>query len=178
MHSVALRLGLSLTSVWGFVPPSPDVVLIPRSSRPLDTWQVVSPDKVIRVVLVDDSLEFLRAAGGFCRALPGVEVVGTAASGPDAIQVVQTVRPDVVLLDYEMPGMTGLEAARAIKAIDASVRVVIVSLRDEVRHRVVASMDVDAFISKASFTDTCPIVIADQFAARARASVVTEEGLQ
>lgn len=67
-----------------------------------------------RVVLVDDQ-EVVRT--GFRLILEsehGIEVVGEAADGHQAVEVVRTVRPDIVLMDIQMPGMDGLAATRAI----------------------------------------------------------------
>src|SRR5436190_8859603 len=71
------------------------------------------PLRRIRVLIVDDSL-FMRAA--IARALAGgpFEVVGQAKDGHDALAQIQRLAPDVVTMDFNMPGMTGADAVRLI----------------------------------------------------------------
>ncbi|KQO95860.1 response regulator [Leifsonia sp. Leaf264] len=75
---------------------------------------------MIRVLIVDDQA---LVRGGFRTILasePGIEVVGEAASGETAIELTRELRPDVVCMDVQMPGMDGLAATRIITA-DASL---------------------------------------------------------
>ncbi len=73
----------------------------------------------IRVLIADDSA---RAREGLCALLTtwlGVEVVGEASNGQEALDLVAERRPDVVLMDVQMPVMDGLSATRAIRAREA-----------------------------------------------------------
>ncbi|GAA0259789.1 response regulator transcription factor [Saccharothrix mutabilis subsp. mutabilis] len=87
----------------------------------------------VRVVLVDDQ-DLVRA--GFRVILgteEGVEVVGEARDGLEAVEVVGRLRPDVVLMDVQMPGVDGLEATRRIlgpSGADSPIRVVILTTFD------------------------------------------------
>lgn len=69
---------------------------------------------LVRVLVVDDSA-FMRAAlTRMITSEPGIEVVGTAGSGADALDKIPALDPDVVTLDVEMPGLNGLETLRRI----------------------------------------------------------------
>ncbi|MFG2499860.1 response regulator [Streptomyces sp. NPDC048441] len=69
-----------------------------------------------RVLVVDD--QFLIRAGlvGLLRAAPGIEVVGEACDGAQAVELAATTRPDVILMDIRMPGMSGIVATEKILA--------------------------------------------------------------
>ncbi len=69
----------------------------------------------IRVMVVDDT-DHVRRMLTSMLSLDGFEVVGNAADGPRAIENVEQADPDVVVIDYKMPGMDGLATARGIRA--------------------------------------------------------------
>jgi two-component system chemotaxis response regulator CheB len=72
------------------------------------------PPRVIRVLVVDDSALIREIICDFLRAAPGIEVAGTARDGKEALSLLETLRPDVVTLDVQMPNMNGLETLAAI----------------------------------------------------------------
>jgi DNA-binding NarL/FixJ family response regulator len=69
---------------------------------------------VVRIVLADDHLTVRRTVRICIESDPDLEVVAEAGSGREAIDQVDRTRPDMVILDYQMPGLDGLEAARVI----------------------------------------------------------------
>ena len=82
----------------------------------------------IRVLLADDHTLVRAGIKGLLQGLSGVEVVGEAGDGQEALRLAETTRPDVVLLDVGMPGLNGLEVAGRLATLDASIRVVILSM--------------------------------------------------
>jgi two-component system chemotaxis response regulator CheB len=74
----------------------------------------VSAPRVVTVVVTDDSAFMRRAIQKMLEKEPEIRVVGTAASGEEAVAMALRLDPDVVTMDVEMPGIGGLEAARAI----------------------------------------------------------------
>jgi two-component system, chemotaxis family, protein-glutamate methylesterase/glutaminase len=79
-----------------------------------------------RVLLVDDSPFVRRATARMLEPLAGVRVVDTAADGAEAVEKVRLLRPDLVIMDVEMPGMDGLGALRRIMA-ECPTRVLLLS---------------------------------------------------
>ena len=84
----------------------------------------------VTVLAVDDQPIFLRAARQLVADTPGFEHVGEATCGPDALELVGAVHPDLVLLDVRMPGMDGIETARRMVGLDSHAVVVLVSLEE------------------------------------------------
>jgi DNA-binding NarL/FixJ family response regulator len=82
----------------------------------------------IRVLLADDHTLVRAGIRGLLEGLQGVEVVGEAGDGQEALHLAETLRPDVVLLDVGMPGLNGLEVAARLATADASIRVLILSM--------------------------------------------------
>jgi two-component system response regulator NreC len=85
----------------------------------------------IRLLLVDDH-EIVRAGLRMLfMAEPDMEIAGEAGSAEEALQVVQEVKPDVVLMDVAMPGMSGIEATRRIKEVDPDVAVLALTMHED-----------------------------------------------
>ena len=89
----------------------------------------VSP--AVAVLIVDDQMPFRAAARSVVGVTQGVDVVGEASSGEEALFKVEELTPQLVLMDINMPGMGGIEATRRISAAHPEVKVVLLSTYDE-----------------------------------------------
>lgn len=84
-------------------------------------------DRPIRVMVVDDSHFMCWLLTRWIGEAPGLELAGTASSGVEAVATIARKRPDIVLLDLEMPDMGGLEALPALQMAWPSAKVIVVS---------------------------------------------------
>ena len=84
----------------------------------------------VTVLAVDDQAIFRRAARSLIAATPGFELVGEAASGPEALELAARLHPDLVLLDVRMPGMDGVETARRLARTAPNTVVVLISIEE------------------------------------------------
>lgn len=87
-----------------------------------------APPAPIRIVLADDHALVRAGMRSLLASMEGVQVIGEASTAEDALALVTRERPDVVLMDIAMKGMTGLEAAARIRDTCPGVRVVILSM--------------------------------------------------
>ncbi|HEU5038260.1 MAG TPA: response regulator transcription factor [Nocardioides sp.] len=97
----------------------------------------------VTVVLVDDHAVIRAGLEQLLAGTDDIQVVGTAANGAEALEVVRSIRPDVVLMDLQMPDVDGVAATRAIMAENLGVDVlVLTSFSDS--ERIIAALDAGA----------------------------------
>jgi DNA-binding NarL/FixJ family response regulator len=97
---------------------------------------------MIRVVIVDDHAVLRAGLEQLLAGQPDLEVVGTAASGEEAIELVRELGPDLVLMDLQMPGVDGVSATREIVAGHLADVLVLTSYSDA--ERIVGALDAGA----------------------------------
>lgn len=97
----------------------------------------------LRVVLVDDHAVVRRGLAELLDSAADLEVVGTASDGAQAQEVARALRPDVVLMDLQMPGTDGVEATRAIVAADLGAQVLVLTSFSDAE-RILAALDAGA----------------------------------
>jgi len=85
----------------------------------------------IRILIADDQTLMREGLQTILETQPDLRVVGTAANGAEAVAQVQTLRPDLVLMDVRMPEMDGVEAARRIRETAPQVQVLMLSAFDD-----------------------------------------------
>jgi DNA-binding NarL/FixJ family response regulator len=85
---------------------------------------------MIRVMIVDDQVLATEGLQAILSTAPHIDVVGVAHGGAQAVEMVPTVQPDLVLMDLKMPGMNGIHATRAIREKHPDVRVLVLTTYD------------------------------------------------
>jgi DNA-binding NarL/FixJ family response regulator len=94
-----------------------------------------STARITRTLIVDDDASFRRRVKEILACEPDIEVVGEAADGQEAILKARELRPDLVLMDVRMPGMSGVHATRQLKGEMPGLKVIILAVFDLQEYR-------------------------------------------
>lgn len=106
------------------------------------------------IYLIDDNLYFLKAAIEFIQTDPQLKVLGYSQNGEEAFDKLKEQNPDVIIIDYVMAGMNGIEVTRIIKKFKSPPIVIIVTQFDSQDYREQALRNgADGFVPKAKFGD-------------------------
>jgi DNA-binding NarL/FixJ family response regulator len=81
-----------------------------------------------RVIVVDDHAVIRRGVQGILHAFPEWELCGEAENGQEAINLAETLKPEIIIMDVSMPGLNGLEAARIIHNILPNTKILLLTL--------------------------------------------------
>lgn len=85
----------------------------------------------LRIVVADDHAVVRAGLGALLSAVDGYEMVGEAATGTDAVRAAVTLHPDVLVMDIQMPGMSGIDATREIDRVAPGVAVLMLTMFED-----------------------------------------------
>ena len=109
-----------------------------------------SGDAEVRVLIVDDQEPYRRAMTAVVEATEGFVVVGVAENGEESLEAAEALEPHLVLMDVNMPGIDGVEAARRLTAAPGGPVVVLLSTYDAEEFDIAGS-GAAAYVAKAAF---------------------------
>ncbi|HUI42034.1 MAG TPA: response regulator transcription factor [Terriglobia bacterium] len=105
----------------------------------------------MRILLADQQSHFRRFLRRVLEKDPALEVVAEAMDGEQAVQLAESLQPEIVMMSIELPGLDGLEAARRVKERLREAKVVLLSaLGDEAHERAAFEGGADAFLPKST----------------------------
>jgi DNA-binding NarL/FixJ family response regulator len=116
----------------------------------------------LKVLLADDHDNFRRILVAFLKAQKGIEVVGEAIDGQEAIEQAEKFHPDLILMDIHMPRQNGLEATKAIKTRWPGVKIFILSMDPSEFYRKNTQDYADGFIAKSSMKNALLSVLSSE----------------
>jgi DNA-binding NarL/FixJ family response regulator len=82
----------------------------------------------IRILIADDHPMYRHGVRSLLEHTEGLEVVGEATTGEEAVRLAHTLKPDVIMMDIRMPGIHGIEATRQIKAVHHDIQILMVTM--------------------------------------------------
>ena len=110
------------------LPVPPPALPVPPPALPVPAPQAAP----LRVMLVDDHQVVRQGLSRLLEGQEGIAMVGEASDGLEAVALTRTLRPDVVLMDINMPGLNGIEATRMLRAEHPQLRIIGLSMHQEV----------------------------------------------
>ena len=131
----------------------------PNTRRPRMEVESHGP---IDVLVVDESPAFLASTRRFIESRPDLRLVGTARSGPEALDAVVVLRPDLGIVEAVLAGMDGFRVARTLKAREDAPLVLLVTFHASAAARDEAhAAGADGFLAKGNFSDELEAILED-----------------
>ena len=88
---------------------------------------------IIKLIVTDDHNLFRKGITGMLRLIPDFEVIGEAANGQELLDLLVNTKPDIILLDLQMPVMDGFQATDKVQEMYPDIKIIIVSMHEEDR---------------------------------------------
>src|SRR5882757_6756588 len=105
-------------------------------------------NSVIRTLVVDDAPAAVRAIRTYLESTEDAEVAGTARTGKEAIEMARRLQPDLLLLDLFMPGLSGLEVVKGVRAVSPHTCIIIITVLGEDMKGTCRDLGADGFLVK------------------------------
>lgn len=103
----------------------------------------------MKIFLVDDHVILREGLKLILKQIPNVEIVGEAGDGVEALEKIDRIKPDLVVLDISLPGMTGIEIVRNLRKYNANIKIIILSRHDNEEYiQQVLKMGIQAYVLK------------------------------
>ena len=108
----------------------------------------------IKLVIADDHHIFRKGILSIVSEDTGIEVTGEASNGDDALRLITEINPDIAILDIDMPGLSGLDVARKVKAQKLATKIVILTIhKDKEYFDEALELDIKAYVLKESIAN-------------------------
>lgn len=121
--------------------------------------------KTVRTLIIDGKPESLSSASRFLATDSRIQIIGRVSSGAEALALTRALLPELLLIDFNLPDMSGLEVTRQVKQMANPPRVIMLTLYDYPEYRFAAAMaNADGFISKQAFAEGLLPLIGTLFA--------------
>jgi DNA-binding NarL/FixJ family response regulator len=104
-------------------------------------------NKKFRILIVDDSASFRKGMRALLEIQADMEVIGEAPNGSKAMEMVEELQPDIILLDAQMPEMTGVAVARQVKRRWPQTKILLLTMYSDYRSKAIEA-GADAFVTK------------------------------
>lgn len=108
----------------------------------------------IKLIIADDHHIFRKGILSIVSENDGIEITGEAANGDDALKLIEERKPEIAILDIDMPGLSGLDVARKVKSEKLPVKIVILTIhKDKEYFDEALELDIKAYVLKESIAN-------------------------